>query len=77
MTKNVKSRLKSSQIISLRPPESTQFLLFFFDPATQSESKLINGVAGKTTGHVISHLKTLTCSSVMKIVEQRPRLFMP
>jgi hypothetical protein len=29
MTKNVKSRHKSSQIISLRPPESTQFLLFF------------------------------------------------
>jgi hypothetical protein len=34
MTKNVKSRLKSSQIISLRPPESTQCLQFFFDPAT-------------------------------------------
>jgi hypothetical protein len=34
MTKNINSRLKSSQIISLRPPKSTQFLLFFFDSAT-------------------------------------------
>ena len=32
--KKYKSCLKSSQIISLQPPKSTQFLLFFFDPAT-------------------------------------------
>ena len=46
----------------------------------QSESKLINGVAGKTTGHVILiwkcwHFRRSWKS--WKIVEQRPRLFIP